>query len=594
MSARISLLVDRDDIPLEQIDIGVGTWRGREVRQILSDEISFLEGRIGSYYRLGVRCRFVLDSERALMRDLTPESRHVGRCLIPFLVYSCSITFLITSFAAFHLGGEEVLAGLSLSAAAILSVAACVHSCCVNICHQECIWLPWEYKQSRFVKRLERRMGMLAAHPTDDFNPLKVAELIAKTYLRASTETKLFELATVLEFKIMLKEVKRLGRVAALALNGSQAALQILFENPPRNINSFREIYIRAKPALKSNDDYEIVKNRFPLDDPRRSVFDGGFISAASSSESISIDVQQDAGGKIAIVIGEESIVVDIEKIKLHSKWFSIYFSHAYGDTIGSTIAISSSYPHQKMLVEVLKCFDGDYANLWNPLVRSNKDRYELLFDCLQFYGFNLIAIDFGRVLIESEFIELSEKTKIAASLLSYEEVTKSTITALEEHVFSLLIKRVIDNDEYVAWLDFAIKHFPHSVLPSYIGYLRGQVLQNRVIVELVQRREAFAVLMFNIIQTVRDQLNNSDTDRIYYSSKKEFVEWCAEMMRDPKTEFLTLNNFKNLWHSENWRRYPCINEQLISFASKPANSVAIVNLWDMGNVPNDLFAYLS
>jgi len=85
----------------------------------------------------------------------------------------------------------------------------------------------------------------------------------------------------------------------------------------------------------------------------------------------------------------------------------------------------------------------------------------------------------------------------------------------------------------------------------------------------------------------------SNSLEQAYILKNPDFVEWCAEQMKDRSSQIITVSNFKWLWESPEWNADPSVREALTQFAEEPAYTDKLVNLWPLHEVPASLIRIL-
>lgn len=608
MSA-ISPLMLEQGIPLLERPSATGTLQWREVRRILNDEVQFLNQLVhypagGGLWRAHINDWTAPSGNRLL----SPNARFLMH-FVPITCLSCCFVAVTTATLALRFweeaiyvqsedpdfpmspvlysGWDAILMGADLLLFVGLLV---VMPCWAVTCH---MLMPGvEYS---VVKRIHQRREIISNFLANESqsNPLVAAQLLAKLIsqveLRKETEASLIGKASFREFRQILDLLEGLG-MQTIQLKPSHQALRTLLRNPPIDLNQYHELLIRAEDNF-SESDYGDLRELLPADDPRQGFLNpwNEDLSTAESFESSSVE-STTLTIPMEIVVEDEVIYVNPMQLRLQSKWFSDQFIGGRGV---HRIVISPLKIFKEPLINVFKGLEKPRSELWIPIESSRVDYLINLFKCLKQYEFYVIATELAWELYTSGILELKDEVMLASFVLANEGSSQETKDLWESLIISHL-KNTKDEKTFKAWFTLALEHGQDSIILVYMGYLMGNpnALTARVITWLIPYRESLSLLMPFIIRRVQENWTSLDSEG-FYVRNKQMVQWIAEQMNHPDSQFLSEFIFQWLWCKPEWRAHAEIDEALIRYAKDPKNKFKVIAWWPPGTLPDDLVVHL-
>lgn len=603
----IPLLDDYDEIPLRQLEgPSKGRLNSRFVRTLFANEITYLDQQIVIKSCGCFSFRSVTASAYSF-ELVDRETRFKLHCFQPILAYCCVGTILTTATVALGYLGVDIASELTqvLIVADIFFVAFCTMSCLGRMCCPEdlcdpentnlgnCCVASEEYKTA-VAKRLTVRKELitqgLSQIPRDQnfiVPPELIAKMLSQVHLRESTLEALLDEATAAELEQVFTILKELG-VTDLSMHEKHRVLKTLILAPPDDAVLYQELAMHAMLLMRDNDDIQVLRNHLPANDPRLQFVplrDTAVVTAPKVEKKIPTVLKE----PYTIVLAGKSFVVEKETLREASGFFESHMGQWVKNE--SSIQLHVESPFKAQLERILGVL-SDPSVLWTPLDQRS-GHYDELIDCAHYYQFGGILLHLGTLLVDAPFTLINEKVKFAGYALLCRNFTEAHRKEWEIRLFKFLIND--KTGEYVGvWLDFVIKHNLTAVLSNYTGYILNMgSIPPKVLLELLQRKDHFELVQEKIRAQVIQTLSGNNPGLYTLFENRNFVQWCAALMKDPNAKFLSNENFKGLWESEFRKNYPLIADALKCYAQNPLNKKGILTLWSAGTMPSDLVPLL-
>lgn len=570
----------------------IGRLRGVEVRRILDGERGVLHQQVITRTVFCWTLRTMLTRDPLCYKQIPWHTRIYVEILIPAFAYTISYTLLL-AFALMS-DDEDVdrswiffgpLIGGFFGVGILISNALCCFSLFAR--RSQHSFLPALYYPINLAAIIDRRREMITrylAHVNDDrcVPAAALARLIASVKLRPATEMELIALASPGEFKIMLDEFALIG-MEDIQLSANYKILREMLKSPPTNALEYHERVIRLRPLLQAPEDYQVLAHLLDQDDPRRTYLDPNTLSDADSAEtsastdSMYLDAVGDPPIHGLLTIQGQIFTVDKQKLCEKSSWFASRLC----------FSVPASALFQNELILIITNLSGIRA-LWDPSEAAKKDEYIQLSRCLNYYGFCTDADQLARHLFDCGFLSVQEKFVVLNGVVILLNIHNIDLSYWHERLYSIIKQEPTESEQFSAALNFCILHFPEIIIPRYSEYFssrKGIIFPGIVIKSIALRRELFPTCIESLRLQLREYLNHPQPELDVFVMDADFMSWLGEEMNRPGANMISLSNFKLLWplktHDEG------IGIALHRFAS--SNRAAVMRLWDVGSVPDQL-----
>lgn len=400
--------------------------------------------------------------------------------------------------------------------------------------------------------------------------PEEIAFLNSKDILSSNAINCLIKLMSVHEFQTLV------NLTTLHSLTNSANSLKRLIITPPPDALKYSELVLRASELLRTDADYECLREMLPPNDNRRYVLIMPVAKESESSDQIAIDIIETTSPTIVVSVDETEIYIDAEKLDKQSEWFHVFFEGKFKEKAIFKINIETNTPFKEQLIKLLRCLNGTFSSLWTPIDPMKKDQYLELLEAMEYYQFNLAKMQFCEVLLDAQIFKRNEKMSIIKRLL----LSPGVDLAIKNKCSAWVFNQILKEESLEEWLDFAVQHFSQTLVPYLNGCLAvaNSNLSPQLIMCLIKLKEHFPHVMPQIRSTVEATIKNSVK---LYAHNQTFLAWYAEQMP------ITLDNFCWQWECKTLRDHKAMNHALEQFGRR--NKVQLLQLWPMGWVPLDL-----
>lgn len=554
---------------------------GDVIRQILAEERFLIEERMVIKTCCCLPYKGIVDFDERHFSEVSPHTRLLFKGIIPVVTYLFLITIGVTCLYAWNDGfmhDDSLRLFFSLVPSLTFMIAGVgvgvTHAIGIYQGYFERVWALKTFYEKEISKRLEKRLKIIedfldTIGNIDIVPPRQLAKLVLAANL--SKESDLLHLACVREFKEILEECEKAG-FRDLRLTPSKEALRALLLNPPDDPDRFHELVLNA--AIETEGDLYELRSTLPHHDKRlkKLVFQSDELDSAHTSDESLEDAKND-GRVSTIVIGNERIEVDIDLLRQESKWFASYNAHE------PEIVIPSDAPHKDELIQILRRFENFSA----------VDDFFRWIDCMVYYRFERLLQEAGIEVLcanpADPSLTLEQEMKVAYAVAS--EMSQQTRKSLQSLLIAIT-NNPVSKRRYESWVDFGFKKLDKWVLAFYTGHVFSDVLKFNVLAAVVKRRELFPASVMN---RLREHVQTYFLTIYQYNPFQLFLDdldltiWLAGEMRGREEDFFELAGFRQVWQYCSGN--PIMKKILIDYASK--HKLAVLSLWDVGTVPNEL-----
>jgi hypothetical protein len=567
MTVSLSLQNEYNQVPLQNMNVSQGRLRGSTIRRIIEAERTKLQNYIRVQYYC---CCIPLKSAPSASREVVDRK--------------WSNLALVVSYALFMSGGLAGYAyGLTTDQYPLL----------LGMTPLLCAYAVVALVPSRIIETavvnllaaciLNERILILTDYLADDDQTIaqssRLAKLVSKMRLSNEVTVSLIEEAGVGELKVFLQDLQSYGGRTITFNSGLESVKQLILA-PPADYNCYHELVQRARVSLLDADDYDELRNLLPEGDARRDLLEyvpNDMSSIASSSNDVVIDIPEEPVD-LVIRVGDKAVGVDRDLIKEQSGWFAVYFCENF-QPVGAEIIISGD-KFQRSLVLLLENL-SKAETLWTPWNSDKIIEYQVLLECMQYYQFHALELKLRLALFEDAVISFDQKMILAEGIVKSPKISEDQLRGWQYKTFNAVTNGLTSEEEYLAWLDFGMKHFPAWFVPMYTGFLLGKKdsLSVRVVTVLVARIDHFGMVERKI-------LNWTSRHPHYLRLQDEkFLTWFGSVLKRSESKCITIDNFKEIWKVSD--KNELIEDALVRFAL--SNRDAVLNLWQVGSVPRKL-----
>lgn len=540
----------------------VGSLNGRLVRSYIEKEIQATASKI--VQRTG--CRGTYPVARSIDRSKA-DTHYIRHYIATITCMSVLADTAVFAEGSTKIGPKIVLA---IFTPALVTILAFTVSIELN---------PYLFRIKEGAK-LQNKIDRLN-HALDQFPntenaavfPEQLIDLLEK--FKLENESDLLSELSVEDFQLIVGELR--NREIDLELKGAAAALEQLLFNPPKDENRYLELHLRAAALIHTEADYEIIRNTLPVHDPRREHVHPHSEPSPIQEKS---EEKRDKTEQITIQIADRSLQIDFKLLKKHSRWFEACETASFAK---STL---KNPQHAKTLIKIL---EQDYDQLLAGIETVERDEWFTLLDCAIYYQFEEII---GRLVLQIGRISPSfDKQKEAiATLIMTDHFTKNN----SAYIYSILklLKNTTDTIELNQLLDILNQPRAQHIVAAYYGTLiQMETIPPHIMVAIHNRPNLFSTMVSKIEENLRQMLKQNIALQQCQLNDPDFINWFAERLQDPASQFLTTQNYRDLYINYASNKYPEIKEAIRAFTHASPNT-ALAG-WNNGETPIEVLQWI-